>query len=639
MRPRRDPVPRAKEAWWWLGGLLTLGLLGGGVVVAGIALWENIDIRQLTPSLAEALPAMPVPELPTPAAIAPMSFDAVLLSTNANRDYFEDGSYYRTEIARWRGLVEGVGGTVRVATDAAGLRDTRPDEVMVLPEAPCLSSSELAAIGAHVAAGGNLVTNWALGVRDGSCEWRGWTTLLDVTGGEDVREVSGRDGTYITIPGGLPASPGLDPGTRIELRPDPSLSLRMSGERVYWSDWALNPAPDEDGAGADVAVSTSRTEVGGRVAWFGLRSRQAATPTDSIKLDRLLRNGILWAAGTPTAVPDTWPGGARAALVFTLDVEGGDTYVNARDAAAVFELEEVPITFFAVSQLVRDDRELAGALIAAGEVGSQTVDHTPLAGLTGQEQGMRLRRSWADIEEWTGIGPAGLRPPEEAFDSLTLNAWRAAGGSYLLTSNEARSASPEVHQTSSGPLVLLPRLIKDDYAVIVRDVTLRSQRLAEAFLAGVTKMRAIGGLAVVSGHTQIIVSGPRLDAFRTVADSVRSQGGWWLATAGEVADWWLERSEIEIAWVENDPTSLRPGLRGVGLPDVEVSAPSGSGSSDLWVDISAPRLDSDVIPLVDGVSVDFAPSEWGMRVRVGPLEAGAARRISFAVMDPGDTDE
>ena len=216
MRAKRDAVPRAKEAWWWLGGLLTLGLLGGGVVVAGIALWENIDIRQLAPALAGDPLPIPQPSPTPPAAVAPVPFEAVLLNTSANRNYFEDDSYCRTEIARWRGLVESVGGTVRDASDAAGLRTTSVDEVMVLPEAPCLSSGELAAIGAHLAAGGSVVANWALGVRDGSCEWRGWTTLLDVTGADDIREIADRDGTFFTIPAGLPASPGIDPGTRIE---------------------------------------------------------------------------------------------------------------------------------------------------------------------------------------------------------------------------------------------------------------------------------------------------------------------------------------------------------------------------------------------------------------------------------------
>lgn len=638
MRKKRDPIPRAAEAWWWLGGFLTLGLMGGGVVVAGIALWENIDIRQLAPALAVTSAPTPYPRMSAPAAIAPVPFEAVLLNNDANREYFEDAAYYSAELSRWRGLMEAVGGSVREVSDAEGLLSTSTSEVMVLPEAPCISSPELAAIGAHLAAGGSVITNWALGVRDGACEWRGWSTLLDVTGAEDVREITGRDGTFLTIPGGLPSSPGIDPGTRIELRPDPFLALRMTGQRVYWSDWALNPNPDEDGAGADVAVSTTRSKEGGRITWFGLRTRHAVTEADSVKLDRLIQNGIMWAAGVPTAAVGTWPGGARSALIFTLDVEGVDTYVNARDAAAVFDLEGLPITFFAVSQLVRENAPLARALMAAGEVGTQTVDHSPLAGLTWQDQSIRLWRSWSEIEVWTGVGPAGLRPPEEAFDSLTLAAWKGAGGSYVLSGNEARSASPELHDTSEGTLVLLPRLLKDDYTVIVRDITLRSAHLTDAFLAGAEKMRAIGGLAIITGHTQIITSGPRLDAVRAVADSVRSQSGWWLARADGVAEWWLDRSMVELQWASPSNVPSGQNLLSAGIPDVIVATSSETRRDDVWIDISAPQMSQSVMPFVDGVSVEFALEDWGMRLRVGMVEAGVTRRISFATVEPSTQD-
>lgn len=635
MRPRREPVPRAKDAWIWLGGVFMLGVLGALVIGAAIVLWENIDIRQLTPGLTEAPPPIPEPLAPREAARAAVTFDAVLFRSPQNEAYFEDTTYYAAELDHWRALIESVGGTVRVAVNAEDLRATEATEVMILPEAPCLSSAELAAVGAHLSDGGSIVTNWALGVRDGNCEWRGWATVADLTGAEDVREIPPRDALYLTVPGGLALSPGIDPGTRIELRPDPSLALRIPGEKVYWSDWALNPAPDEDGAGADVAVAATRTPEGGRTTWFGVRAGQAATPTDSVKLERLLQNGILWAAGTPSASPSTWPGAAQAALVFALDVEGQTTYVNALDAAAMFEIEGIPATFFVVSRLVQENEELARALIAAGEVGSQTVDHTPLAGLTAQDQNVRLRRSWSEIEKWTGIGPVGLRPPEDVFDSLTLHAWRLAGGRYILSGNEARTASPELHETEAGPIVLLPRLLKDDYTVIVRDVTLRSQRLADAFLAGTRKLRAIGGLAVVAGHTQIIV-GARLEAIRTVADTVRAQGDWWLAQAHEVADWWLARSQIELTWVTAEPAPTGRGMGRSGVADLLVTVPSGVNLDDFWVDVVAPSLDETVIPLVDGTSVQFALRDWGMQLRLGVLRGGEVRRVAFVTHDPAD---
>ncbi|NNF12143.1 MAG: polysaccharide deacetylase family protein [Gemmatimonadetes bacterium] len=659
MRPRRDPVPRAKEAWWWLGGILTLGLVGGGIVVAGIALWENIDIRQLAPSLQEAPEIAPDPAMPRASAGTAAGFSAVLFESPSNRDYFEDADFYGAQLQRWRELTEVVGGEVRAVTDAAGLRDVAPDELLLLPEAPCISSNELAAINRHLDNGGSVVANWALGVRDGSCEWRGWQVLTDVTGAEAIRELTERPALYFTVPGGLPTSPGIDAGSRVELRPDPAIALRMPGPRIYWSDWALNPTPDPEGVGADVAVATTRTDGGGRVTWFGVRTDQGATPADSAKLVRVFENGIRWGAGVPHAAPAPWPDAARTALVFAMDVEGEDASVNARDAAAMFELEGLPISFYVVSGLVQDDEVLANALHSVGEVGTQTVDHTPLVGLTRQDQTIRLRRSWNDIERWTGEGPAGLRPPEESVDAGTLEAWSRVGGTYVLASNEARSASPEIHETEYGPVVLLPRLLKDDYTVIVRDVTLRSQRLADAFVAGARKMRAIGGLAVVAGHTQIIAPGPRLEAVRTVADSVRAQGEWWLAEGREVADWWLARSRLELAWESTDSgdaaaltrTLAADGLERVLDHDLLVSwsgvaaevdedeATAATAVSGVWIDVVAPTLPAGSLPLVDGTSVDFIEEEWGMRVAVGAIASGEVKRVSFVTQGGDETED
>lgn len=648
MRPKRDPVPRARDAWWWLGGTFTLGLLGAGVVAAGIALWENVDVRQLAPDLAEPPPPLPAPVVPPDASRPPASFGAVLFASAASAAYFDDADFHPAELRRWEEVVASTGGSVRVVTDAEGLRAVSERELLVVPEAPCLSPAEVAAIGSHLASGGSLVANWAIGVRDDSCEWRGWSTLLEITGAADVRELPRGDGLYLTVPGALPESPGLEAGARIELRPDPALGLRVEGERVYWSDWALNPVGIEEAAGADAAVVTVTTAEGGRVTWFSMRTGQAATDGDAVRLERLLRNGVAWAAGIPSAQAATWPDASRAAGMLVLDVEGSDAAIRARDAAAVLSGERIPVTFYVVSGLVEGDTALARSLTAAGEVGTQTLDHAVLTGRTAQDQSMRLRRSRDQMEAWTGEPPVGLHAPEDSYDVHTLASWRSVGGRYLLAVNDARSASPEIHETPGGPIVVLPRLLKDDYAVVVRDVTLRSRLLAEAFLAGAAKSRAIGGLAVIAGHTQIIVSGPRLDAFRTVADSLRSGDGWWLAEGREIADWWLARDALQVTWrpaaggapsggagasVAADSAAaadpVPEGLTPVDMPTLVVTSPDGIAR--LWMDIVAPLLPAGAVPLVEGVSVDHALEPWGVRVAIGTIEAGDSVTVSFAL--------
>jgi peptidoglycan/xylan/chitin deacetylase (PgdA/CDA1 family) len=611
-----------------------LGIVGAAIIGAAMFLWQHIDIRQLVPQLAGPVPTLPAPEPPAAASRDARGFDAVVFSSPRNQAYFPDPAYYRTALDSWSGLIEETGGTVREVVDADGLRRLSESELLVLVEAPCLSAEELDAVEAHLERGGGVLANWAAGVRNGDCEWVGWESVLSLTGAEDVRELPAREALYLTVPEGIALSPGFDPGTRVELLGEPSLALRLEGARVYWSDWALNPEPDESGGGADVGAIATRSPLGGRVAWFGYRVDQAATPADRERLAQLIRNGAAWAAGVPSAVPAPWPRGARAALTFTLDVEAEPE--NAFFTAAMLEERNLRGTFYVVSQLVLDNAELARALSAAGEVGSQTSDHSPLAGLTSQDQRFRLQRAWSEVEEWTGVAPTGLRPPEETFDANTLEAWRRAGGTYLVGSNEARTASPEIHRAGEeGTLVLLPRILKDDYNVIVQDRVLRSAGLEEALLAGTRKVRAIGGLAVVAGHTQILRPGRRIDALAAVADSVVAQGDWWITNASDIATWWAARAETRIDF------DTRPDATGAAqqwVSDIVVTAPARRPIEDLWVDVVIPEVPEGLVPVVDGRSVDFQATEWGMRVPVGYMVDGESRRIAFVVLEDEDAD-
>jgi peptidoglycan/xylan/chitin deacetylase (PgdA/CDA1 family) len=604
-----------------------LGVLGGGVIAAAVALWESIDMRQLVPQLTAAAPGqLPLAEPPAAAAHDGGTFEAIFFAAPRNADFFPDPAYHAAALESWRDVVRGAGGVVRDAESVAELRAS-PGSVLVLVEAPCLSAGEIAVVRAHLRAGGGVVSNWAVGARDETCAWRGWGPVAELTGAEDVREIPPREGLFLTVPAGVALSAGLDPGARIELRPDPSIALRVSGPRVYWSDWALNPAPDESGGGADGAAVTWRTAEGGRSAWFGLRLGQAVTATDSLRLRRLVRNGVLWAAGTPSAGPSPWPDGQRAALVFAFDVE--DQPRSALDVADVLRAEDLPASFYAVSQIVEGDADLGRALAAVGEVGSQTSDHTPLRGLTQQDQRFRLRRSWSEIESWAGTGPAGLHPPEETFDESTLEAWRLAGGTYVLAHNEARSASPEVHLTESGPVVVLPRILKDDYNLIVQDRVIRASALARSLVADTRKLHAIGGLAVVAGHSQIMRAGPRLDAIRAVAEAARAEGDWWIARADEVADWWDARSRVRLSFVPRAaPGYLDETLEPADFSDVLVTAPEDRGVRGLWVEIVLPRGAAGMLPLVNGEPVGFETTEWAVRVPVPALAASDTARIS-----------
>jgi len=631
MRPRRDPVPRARAATHWLAGILVLGLLAGGVVSAAALLWENLDVRQLAPVLVADPGPLPLPEPPLAAGHEPAEYDAVLFRSLRNRAFYPDRDYYQRSLDRWGQLIRTTGGKVRVATNSLELEQVAPHEVLVVPDAPCLSEEEVRAMRAHLSRGGSVVSNWAVGARDERCSWRGWGTVAQLTGAPDVRELPVREALYMVVPAGTPLSPGLDPGTRIELIPEPSLALTLGGARVYWSDWALNPQPDESGGGADVAALAVHTPAGGTSTWFGFRLTQSATPADSAYMDRVVVNGIRWAAGLATAGVSAWPDGRRAALVIAEDVEAA--YENAHAMADLLREEGVRGSFYPVSQMVLDDVGLAQALRAAGEVGSQTSDHQRVAGLTHRDQAVRLRRGWSEIRNWTGVPPDGLRPPEEAFDANTLRAWSEAGGTYVLAVNEARSASPEIHAVGEDRMAVLPRLIKDDYNVFVQEGAMRAERLEAAYLDGLRKVRSMGGLAVVASHTQIIGSvDSRLSAIRRVIQTANGEGDWWIAAAGDVARWWRSRATLSVTMVRSGPDGPLAAVEDADAPpgfQVVVQASGNSPLTGVWIDLVLPRGAEGLGPLVDDEPVPYLGTPWGLRVPVGDLDPGARRVISL----------
>jgi len=619
MSPRRDPIPRATGALHWLRGFLVLGIVGAAVVAAGIMLWENLDIQRLTRTSALAEPVTVPPALPpAPLAAASESYEAALYYSHASAAHFPDSAYYPDQLDRWEGLMAATGARVLRVSSAAQVEALPATEVVVVPAALCLGGDELTALRAHLGRGGGLVLTWATGARDEACEWRGWEAVASLTGSQEVREIEQRSALYLTVPADLPFSAGFDPGTRVELRFESQLAAAGTGERVYWSDWALNAAPVADAEAVNTAALAGVAESGGRMVWLGFRLGQGATPRDEERLTALATNGVRWAAGIPMAELLPWPGGARSALLIAEDVE--TEFPNAAALAALATRKSVPVTFFVVSQLALDYPDLAASLTRAGEVGSQTSDHAVLFGQTLVEQRTKLARSWAEVRGWTGDSAFGLHPPEERFDLNTLRAWRQAGGSYLVGLNEARTGSPEVFESGDGEIVLLPRIVKDDYNVFVQESALRSRRLTEAYLEGMAKVRALGGIAVLSLRSQVGGDPGRVEVVGEVVDSARSTGDWWIATGRDIAAWWSARRAAALHVIRATGDEIV----------IDVTAAAEAGLSGASLRVVLPERAAGWVPGIDGRGVAYSRTQLGVRVTLPDLMPGDRVVVTIA---------
>lgn len=614
MAPRREPVPRARSPWHWLGGLLVLGVVGAGLVAAALLLWENVDIRRLSRNAGTPEGTLPAALPPAAAAHPATGFRVALFRSAASARFFPDPEHYSGLVEHWERLAAESGGETLAVGSAEQIEGLEPGDLLLAPAAVCLRPPEVEAMRRHAERGGGLLLTWAVGARDGACEWVGWDALRRLTGAPEVRELGRRRAVYLTVPGGLPLSVGLDPATRIELRPEDQLALTAGGLRAFWSDWAMNPDPAGEDDASDAAAWLRVTDGGGRVVWFGFTAFQGASPADQERIGRLHRSGLLWAGGVPTAEILPWPGADRAALLVAQDVEA--QFANAASLASLARSRGFPVTFFVLSRMALDFPELADSLRAAGEIGSQTSDHDVVAGVPYRDQLTRLRRSWSEIRGWAEDSARGLRPPEERFDENTLRSWRALGGTYLVAQNGARGGSPEVFETAEGRIALLPRIIEDDYNVIVQQARMRSRELREAFLRGTEKVHALGGLAVLSLHSQVGGTPGRVGVVGEVVDSLRAQGGWWVAPGREIAGWWLARRESTVTARETE----------TGL-ELRVTAPPSLPLAGAWLGVTLPPSRKGWAPQREGESVRYRETSWGVAVPLDDVPAGESRTV------------
>ena len=625
MPPKSDPVPRARSAAQWLGGLLVLGVLGGLLVTAAGALWQNVDINSLARKAAAVDPGPPpMPEeRDGPRAVLDRTVDVALYVNDATRSYFDDASYLPGVLAEWRRTLGALGWSVREIGSPAEVDALGVETLLVAPEALCLSNGEIEAIFRHLRNGGGAVANWAVGARDGGCRWRGWDTLRDFSGALDVVEYQAGDELFLTIPGSLPVSAGLPPGARIEFYADSHLGLLLPRAHAYWSDWALNSlSSGGEAAAADGALALNATLGGGRAVWFGFRPSTAVRPLDQDRVRRLVRNALQWAAGLPSAGVSAWPEGRKAGLIIAEDAENG--FANAASLARLLRERELPGTFYAVSEMALEHPELADSLVAAGEIGSHTADHVPTIGLPLDEQEIRLSRSLRELEAWTGAPVQGFRPPEERFDDATLRAWlRVAdeGTPYLAGVNAARSAAPEIYRYPEGAIVVLPRLMKDDYNVVVQEGTRAPDRVVAAYLEGMDKLGALGGLAFIGLHTQVAGTPGQIGIVGSVLDSVVAQRDrWWVATGSNLARWWLDRDAMRLS-LDRDGDDLR----------LLLTAPSGSAAREVWLEVALPA--GERIPFEAERQLPYARTDWGIRIPVRPLTPGERREIRLVRAD------
>lgn len=467
----------------------------------------------------------------------------IVVRDDAAASFYGKATTLDSIVGVWRAALRAAGATVSVVRSGA-LAGAGGAAVLVVPSSPCLTVATREAIDAALARGDGVLLTGLAGVQDAGCRQLGYGLITSLTAAWRVAPLGDRPMTYVTVPDGGPLASGIPPGARIDVKPGAQVALRLPSRDAFYSDYTLEPAGVANQPLLDGAIAHS-ARGRGRVVYWGFELRDVVgTPWGRGISALLVRNSVAWAGGAPLAAVEPWPAGHRAAAVIAQDVEAD--FADARYALDSLAAAKVRSTFYLVSNLARHNKRLSKAMADAGEIGSHTENHQRLGGATLDDQHKRLEVSQRELRELLGAPVSGLRPPEEQFDRATLVAWLKSGGSYVFGANDSRSGAPELLPLDGDTLVLFGRVTPDDFGTAA-DARAGVDLAAAGYLDDFAKMRALGGLYILSYHSQLLARPDQVPVLARVARTIAADSAVWLVTVADVARWWRQRAALEVS--------------------------------------------------------------------------------------------
>jgi peptidoglycan/xylan/chitin deacetylase (PgdA/CDA1 family) len=597
-------------------GVVLVVLTIVGVSLALVIRRPRADVARPRVRFSGARTIIPMPSLLPPARLGAPVRVAIVRDPGA-ASYYDHPAKLDWIIARWRAAMLASGADVRVLAPAQ-LEQAHDVQVLVVPSSPCLGVETREGLERAAVRGQGVILTAAAGLYDGGCSHVGYGLIVALTGAARADTLESRKMVYVTIPGGSALGTDLPPGTRIEVNPGAHIALRRPGRDAFYADYAMDPAPAARQPLVDGAIVHAPYGRGRAVFWGCELDNVVDRAWNRGVLALLVRNSVAWAAGHLLASVESWPRGHVAAAVLAQDVES--EFTNARYALDSLRAAGVPATYFLTSRLALKHRRLTRALAAHGEIGTHTDQHQLLGGAPPDSQAAWLRRTQEELTRLVGRPVAGLRPPEEQFDTTTLAQWLLAGGTYVFGANNSRVAAPELLQVGSDTVLLLARVTDDDLIAAhalgpnpVRDLT-------DRYLSDFKRVRALGGLYLLSYHSQLLARPDLVPALANLARAVAADDRIWRATAGEVATWWRARADLRVAARRDANGDVMISAHNLGAASLE--------GAILRVELGPGErvVRSDVRQLAAAAGV--------ARLALPTIGPGEARTVSFTVAGP-----
>jgi peptidoglycan/xylan/chitin deacetylase (PgdA/CDA1 family) len=474
----------------------------------------------------------------------------ILYASPSTRAYFSGaGGNYENLLVPWRNYFHNRRVDFKEIDDSAQLRKQK-EGVVILPSAVALSEEDRRELQAFRARGGALLATWATGTRNGNGEWESWQ-FLENMGVRHVGQIApSEDIHYLILDGESPVSHTQAAGQRVLLGATAEPLLRVKGDMTAgrFMNWAriLDPERKDEGA----VVYSERADDTGRAAFFAFaESTWEARPTAAYAL---IDDTLSWLQRRPVMVRAAWPNGKLAAQVIEMDTEDG--FPNAMLFADLMEAANYPATFYVLTSVGKLFPEVLARIARRFEIGFHGDVHDSFKGQPASLQAQRIQTMQAELASAiSGLtGATGFRAPTEGYDATTERLIHQAGiRHHAADPNRSESRLPLVAKLDGvrpdEALIVLPRTQRDDINLYWEKLS--PEQTTQALMADFDLAFQNGALAWLSVHTQNFnADGVLIQAMPGFLDHLKQRGDrLWMASAGEVADWWRERERLKLS--------------------------------------------------------------------------------------------
>ena len=481
--------------------------------------------------------------------VAQSSDRVILYASSSSKTYFAGlGGNYEVLLAPWRNYLQSRKVDFREIQNASQLRKEQSG-VLILPSAVALGDDERVEILAFRAKGGAILCSWATGTRDGNGGWRGWQFLQNL-GARVIGEIpAAASVNNLILTGESPVSHRQGAGQRITLTNTSEALLRATGEVV--AGRFMNPSRviDEERRREGAVIFTETRESYGRVAYFAFA--ESGWEAQTLGAHDLISDTLQWLRREPAIIQGAWPNGKRAAQVIAMDTEEG--FANAAAFASLMKSIDYRSTFYVTTSVGKLFPQVLAPLARDFELGYLGDTYASFKGQAPAVQEQRLRAMQSELSsvlpEPKGI--TGFRAPSEGYDSATETLLPKIGIRYHAAGPQSSSARlPLLVKTegvkSTDSLVVLPRTQRSDINLYQEKLT--AEQTTKALIDDFDLALDTGSLGLLSVHSRNFATDSVMAAAMPgfLAHLKERRALVWLASAGQVADWWRERERFKL---------------------------------------------------------------------------------------------